>query len=114
LARLEWPKMEKVGFSLTGMAWNGGSQFCHDCNGLESRKLLINLLECLGMYEVIFCRTGMAWYRGSRFWPNWNGLETDEQKSIFKKRTKKEANKKTVDNVFKKLSKSCQKVVKKL
>jgi hypothetical protein len=39
--------MEKVGFSLTGMAWNGGSQFVHDFNGLESRKSIINLLECL-------------------------------------------------------------------
>jgi hypothetical protein len=89
LARLELLGMEKVDFgsngnglrwrmwvfSLTGMAWNGGSQFWHDCNGLESKKSLINELECLGMEKVIFFRIWMAWCKGSRFWPNWNGLE---------------------------------------
>jgi hypothetical protein len=57
------------------MAWNGGSLFSHDWNGLELRKLVLALMSWLGMVEVGFRLTGLACNRGSRFWPDWNGLE---------------------------------------
>jgi hypothetical protein len=33
--------MEEVGFGLTEMAWNGGSRFWPEQNGLERRKLVL-------------------------------------------------------------------------
>jgi hypothetical protein len=35
LSALEWFGMKKVGFGLNGMAWNRGSRFWLDRNGLE-------------------------------------------------------------------------------
>jgi hypothetical protein len=53
--------MKEVGFSLTVMAWNGGSRFCSDWNGLEWRKLVLAGLKCLGMAKVGFgLKTGMT------------------------------------------------------
>jgi hypothetical protein len=59
--------MENVGFGLTGSAWNGGSGFWPDWNGLEWRKFVSAGLECF-------------WNGRSRFGPDWNGLA--RQKSI--------------------------------
>jgi hypothetical protein len=52
--------MEKVGFGLTGMAWNGGRRFCLDWDGLDWMKSVL---------------AKQAWNGKSQFWPDWNGLE---------------------------------------
>jgi hypothetical protein len=47
--------MEEVGFDLTGMAWNRGSRFCPDWNGLEGRKSFLsdcNSLEWRKLFLV--------------------------------------------------------------
>jgi hypothetical protein len=53
----------------TEVAWNKESQFWPEWNGLEWKKLVLALLEFLGMEEVGFGLTEMAWNRGSLFWP---------------------------------------------
>jgi hypothetical protein len=83
---MAWNKF--VGFGLTGMAWKGESQFCHDrkawngggqfwtdMNYLDWQMTVLACLEWLGMTEVNFGPTGMTWNRGSPFWHDWNGLE---------------------------------------
>jgi hypothetical protein len=61
--------MEEFGFGLTGMAWNGGSQFWPDWRGLEWKKSVLACLAWLGIEEVGFGLTGMAWNEDSRAWP---------------------------------------------
>jgi hypothetical protein len=41
LVGLEWIRIEEVGFGLSRIAWNGGSQFWPDWNSLERRKLVL-------------------------------------------------------------------------
>jgi hypothetical protein len=41
MASLDWLGMEEVGFGLSRMAWNGGSQFLPDWNSLEWMKLVL-------------------------------------------------------------------------
>jgi hypothetical protein len=67
--------MEKVGFGLTGIAWNGGSLFCPDWNSLDWRKSVLAFLEWPGMEDISFGLTGIAWNGGSWFRPDWNGLK---------------------------------------
>jgi hypothetical protein len=70
LARWKWLVIEEVRFSLTGMAWNGGSRFwwtgmfwngrsgfCPDWNSLEWRKWALARLEWLGIEEVGLSQT---------------------------------------------------------
>jgi hypothetical protein len=45
LACLEWLGMSEVDFGSTGMAWNRGSHFWHDWNGLERKKYVLVLSE---------------------------------------------------------------------
>jgi hypothetical protein len=33
--------MEEIGFGLTGMAWNGGSRFWPELNGLKGRNSVL-------------------------------------------------------------------------
>jgi hypothetical protein len=42
LAKQEWLGMKEVGLGLTGMAWNGGSRFWLDWNGLEYKKSVLD------------------------------------------------------------------------
>jgi hypothetical protein len=63
--------MEEVGFGLTGIAWNGGSQFWPNWKGLEWRKSVLASLEWLVMEEVGFGLTGIAWNRISQSWLAW-------------------------------------------
>jgi hypothetical protein len=42
LLSLEWLGIKKVGFGLTGIAWNVGSWFLPDWNGLELRKSVLS------------------------------------------------------------------------
>jgi hypothetical protein len=44
--------MSEVDFGSTGMAWNRGSCFWHDWNGLERKKYVLVLSEELGMAEL--------------------------------------------------------------
>jgi hypothetical protein len=53
--------MEEVGFNPIRMAWNGGSRFCPDWNGLEWREPLLALLEWFRIEEVGFGFTEIAW-----------------------------------------------------
>jgi hypothetical protein len=46
--------MKEVGFGLTEMAWNGGSQFLPDWTDFEWRKLVFARLEWLEMEQVGF------------------------------------------------------------
>jgi hypothetical protein len=46
--------MSDVSNGLTGMAWNGGSQFLPDWNSLEWTKSVLALLESIGMEEAGF------------------------------------------------------------
>jgi hypothetical protein len=64
--------MEEVGFGQTGMAWNGGSRFWPDWNGLERRKSILARLEWLGMKEVGFGLTEIASNEGSFVAPGKN------------------------------------------
>jgi hypothetical protein len=59
--------LEQIGFGLTGMAWNGKSQFWPDWSGLEWRKSVLACLEWPGMEEVSFGLTGIAWNGRSWF-----------------------------------------------
>jgi hypothetical protein len=60
-ACLEWLGIVKVVLCLTGMAWNGGSQYWLHC--------------WLGIKEVSFGLTGMARNGRSQLQPVWNGLK---------------------------------------
>jgi hypothetical protein len=62
---LEWLGLSEVDFAPSGMAWNRGSRFWHDWNGLERRNLVLALPEWLGMEEVGFVQPDvMAWTLG--------------------------------------------------
>jgi hypothetical protein len=51
-----WLGIGEVGFELTGMAWNSGSQFWPECTVLNWRKSVLAWLNWHGMEEVIFLR----------------------------------------------------------
>jgi hypothetical protein len=69
--------MEELNIGLTEIAWNGGSHFWHNYNGLEYNRSVMACLEWLGIEETGFGLTGMAWNRGSWYWPDlkWLGME---------------------------------------
>jgi hypothetical protein len=35
--------IREISFGLTGLAWNGGSRFWHDCKGLEITAVVFGL-----------------------------------------------------------------------
>jgi hypothetical protein len=65
-------KWRQLVLGLTGIAWNGGSRFWPDWNGLEVR-----------IEEICFGLNGLAWNGGSQFWPGCTGMAWNEESQVW-------------------------------